>query len=249
MSADARAMLSEIAPRPTRQLDTAWIQRRGDRIRMARRVLAVALALPLLGGLAWGANRIPWGRDAASVGPAGHLEMVADSPCEAPNADVTFYLKDGASLTAVSDLEFEIITDPHVVDVVYVDKHDAWAEYKTVYRDHPQLWRHLPVDALPASLRVGVDASYHVDAVVHSIATPSVVYEVSTNKSANPCEKLERARRNRLRRQRLQAQLAALRAEIRQLGPHDAKHVGAARAQLEERARDIRRVLRRLDGR
>jgi FtsX extracellular domain len=192
MSTDVRALLSEIAPRPGRRLDTRAIQRRGDRIRLGRRVLAVALSLPLVGGVVWAAGHLGWARRDASIAPAGHLVMVAKEPCEVSrDVDVTVFLKDGTSTTEARDLEFRIKRVSHVAEIVYVDQHDAWVEFKTVYRDYPKFWTHLPVDALPASIRVAVDEPEHVTAVVHAIPTPSVVDEVRTKKWRNPCRGLD----------------------------------------------------------
>lgn len=191
MSAEIRALLSEAAPRPSRRLDAFSIQRRGHRIRMVRRALAVALALPLLGGLAWAADHSAWIGRSASIAPAGHAEPLSSSVCDA--SDITIFLKDGASASGIVDLKIKVGNVSHVTSVVYMSKPDAFEEFKTIYRYQPKFWRHLPVDALPASLRVDVDEPYYVHAVVDAIPTPPVIDEISTRKPRGACSN-ERSR-------------------------------------------------------
>ena len=188
MSAEIRALLTEVAPRPTRRLDAMSIQRRGNRIRLVRRALAAALALPLLGGLAWAADSHWLGRP-SSIAPAGDADPVYSSPCEAASSDITVFLKDGASVSGIVDLEFQVRKVSHVKSVVYVSKPDAFAEFKAIYQDQPKYWRHLPVDALPASLRVDVDEPFYIHYVVDAIPTPPVIDEISTRKPHGPCSK------------------------------------------------------------
>jgi hypothetical protein len=88
---------------------------------------------------------------------------------------VSVFLIDDATRKDVGILSEMIAGLPHVTAVAHVSHGEAFAEFKSIYRDQPEFWISLSHDALPASLRVEVDDLRRVAEVAKEIPrTPPV---------------------------------------------------------------------------
>lgn len=89
--------------------------------------------------------------------------------------EISAFLLDDAAPGEVSSLQNQVTGYAEVTDVQYVSKADAFEDYKTRFRNQPELWENLPADSLPASLRISLtDAKFAEEVATRITGAPGV---------------------------------------------------------------------------
>lgn len=68
--------------------------------------------------------------------------------------EISAFLRDNATQGEIEALEQDLSDMREVQDLTFVSKDEAFAEFKQIYRNKPELYEGLDEDALPASLRI-----------------------------------------------------------------------------------------------
>ena len=100
-------------------------------------VMTVAVSLGLVGG----ALMVQQGVDRATRRWQGGIEFIV-------------FLNPGASQDQVTALGDDLHKDPQIDSVRFVDKNEAYTEFKELFRDSPEMIQSVTPDILPASYRV-----------------------------------------------------------------------------------------------
>lgn len=170
MPADIESMLAVAAPKAVHGVDVAAVRRRGARIRWRRRLIASALVLPLLGGLAWaGAGHDPFG---SALPPAAPRHDACDDGL------VAVFLRRAATRDDVARLIPRIRALEHVAGVRYLSQRQVTAEFVASNADRPEEWASLRWDSLHPTIRVAVSPRSSVSQVAQSIPRTSSVTDV-----------------------------------------------------------------------
>ena len=93
--------------------------------------------------------------------------------------EINAYLFDNATQNEISQLETDLSQMPEVQGVDFISKEDAYEIFKERYADQPQLWKQLPKDTLPASLRISLIDADDTEEVASRIDGAPGVEEVS----------------------------------------------------------------------
>jgi cell division transport system permease protein len=89
--------------------------------------------------------------------------------------DISAYFSDSATEQQISGLQRELQSTAQVKDVEFISKSEAFDEFRKRFRDQPELWRNIPPDSLPASLRITLtDAKYSDLVAALARAAPGV---------------------------------------------------------------------------
>jgi cell division transport system permease protein len=93
--------------------------------------------------------------------------------------EINAYLFDNATQNEISQLETDLSQMPEVQGVDFISKEEAYEIFKERYADQPQLWKQLPKDTLPASLRISLIDADDTEEVASRIDGAPGVEEVS----------------------------------------------------------------------
>jgi hypothetical protein len=144
----------------------------GRRLRMNRRawyrVLLTGWAGAILGLAGLSAVSAYAGRNGSEIIPRASIFLKSDASDE-DRARIR------SALTAL----------PRTRSVTYHSKGDAFAEFKALYRDQPELWRTLSVDDLPERFDVTVVAAGDLAAVRSAIGAHAGVEEVASDEGTS----------------------------------------------------------------
>ncbi len=92
--------------------------------------------------------------------------------------EISVFLLDDATQGELQAIEADLANMDHVEEVAYVSKDQAYAEFKELFRDQPEMYESLPPRALPASYRVKLTDAKYAEAVAASIDGAPGVDEV-----------------------------------------------------------------------
>lgn len=151
-----------------------------------RRALGVAAAALALGGIAGvGVLRSDGGDDGAidlavtpgTGGPATTAATTAVDPGTCPDGramlrrpdEVMVYLHPGVDVAAVATVRQRLAAAPELSRVVFVDQDAAYAEFRHLFADQPDLLDSVTADELPASFRFPAEES-RVGALLEELA-------------------------------------------------------------------------------
>jgi cell division transport system permease protein len=96
--------------------------------------------------------------------------------------EITVYLKDSASATAVDAMQAQIVGWTEVKTSNYVSKDAALARLREEFKDHPEILDTLQYNPLPASFEISLKDPKKVDLVAARFSGNAIVDEVSYGK-------------------------------------------------------------------
>lgn len=83
--------------------------------------------------------------------------------------DISVYFRADASPGEVKSLESQLNDTAQVASVQFVSKQRAYEEFKKRFADQPELYKNIPKDSLPASLRLTLTDAKYSDLVAASV--------------------------------------------------------------------------------
>jgi cell division transport system permease protein len=97
--------------------------------------------------------------------------------------EVNVFLQDGITGAQQTDVRSTLEELEVVKSVTYVDKEEAYAEFKDLYKDQPALWENIDPDVLPASFRVSLTDPDRVDVIRSKLDKNPAVEEIQDQRA------------------------------------------------------------------
>jgi cell division transport system permease protein len=92
--------------------------------------------------------------------------------------EVSVFLVDGITPDQQTDIRTTLDDLDVVKKITYIDKQEAFKEFKELYKDQPALWENIDADVLPASFRVELTDPDRVDVIRSKLDKNPAVEEI-----------------------------------------------------------------------